>query len=120
MWKIAFRFPDSKVSPEECAKYWPFKRDVCSCGISKPRDPPLLFDLTLDPEENNPYDSSTDHFKDIVKNANDAVMEHKKTLTSVEDVLTPYKTMWTPHLQFCCNFPFCKCKEILYSDFDLT
>ncbi|XP_071669360.1 arylsulfatase H-like isoform X1 [Patagioenas fasciata] len=92
-----------------------FGRGICPCfgdGVSH-HDPPLLFDLSQDPSEENPLSADTEPlFDTVTRRIREAVEEHRKTLTPVPQQLSPYNNIWKPWLQPCCGtFPFCWCDE---------
>ncbi|XP_071603441.1 arylsulfatase D-like isoform X3 [Heliangelus exortis] len=92
-----------------------FGRGICPCfgdGVTH-HDPPLLFDLSRDPSESNPLSADSEPlFDTITRRIEEAVEEHRKTLTPVPQQLSPYNNIWKPWLQPCCGtFPFCWCDE---------
>ncbi|XP_027530556.1 arylsulfatase D-like isoform X3 [Neopelma chrysocephalum] len=92
-----------------------FRRGICPCfgdGVTH-HDPPLLFNLSQDPSEANPLSADTEPLFDaVMRRIRKAVEEHRKTLTSVPQQLSPYNNIWKPWLQPCCGtFPFCWCHE---------
>ncbi|XP_019384902.1 PREDICTED: steryl-sulfatase [Crocodylus porosus] len=87
---------------------------VCHCHGSYIRhhDPPLLFDLSRDPEERNPLTPETEiHFYDILNVIQQAISNHTKSLHVVPDQLSWGNILWKPWLQPCCSsvFLFCYC-----------
>lgn len=88
-------------------------------------NPPLLFDLHLDPSESTPLTPETEpRYAEILKQTAEAVERHKDTFkheemkkassdaNGVQNQLTWEKVLWRPWLQPCCGtFPFCGCKE---------
>ncbi|NWQ64648.1 ARSD Arylsulfatase, partial [Neopipo cinnamomea] len=92
-----------------------FRRGICPCfgdGVTH-HDPPLLFNLSQDPSEANPLSADTEPlFDTVMRRIRKAVEDHRKTLTTVPQQLSPYNNIWKPWLQPCCGtFPFCWCHE---------
>ncbi|XP_048585094.1 arylsulfatase D isoform X2 [Nematostella vectensis] len=71
--------------------------------------PTLLFDLTADPSESNPFVPTKPHYNEIMKHINKAIKHHQDTIAQVPNQLS--KNIWYPWLQVCCNFPLCSCVE---------
>ncbi|XP_053243240.1 steryl-sulfatase [Podarcis raffonei] len=87
---------------------------VCFCyGKSVTyHDPPLLFDLSKDPEEKNPLAPETEsHFHEIIRVIQQAVSNHNKSLAVVPNQLSLENMLWKPWLQPCCSsfLQFCYC-----------
>ena len=72
-------------------------------------NPPLLFDLTEDPSENNPISNQDPRYKPVIDVITKAVEEHKLTVEEVPDQIA--LRLPRPLLQVCCNPPWCSCKE---------
>uniref|UniRef100_A0A8C9G4M9 Uncharacterized protein n=1 Tax=Pavo cristatus TaxID=9049 RepID=A0A8C9G4M9_PAVCR len=107
IWKAHYATP--LFQPEDSGAC--FERGICPCfgdGVTH-HDPPLLFDLSQDPSEENPLSTDTEPlFDSVMKRIGKAVEEHRKTLTPVPQQLSPYNNAWKPWLQPCCGtFPFC-------------
>eukprot|EP01080_Neovahlkampfia_damariscottae_P002850 gene2850-4693_t len=71
---------------------------ICSCSGIK-RNPPLVFDLDIDPVEKQPlkYDDIT---KDIISKVNEEIKRHKQTIIPVENQLNHLPI---PYLFPCCE-----------------
>lgn len=111
IWKVHYATP--VFQPEASGAC--FGRGICPCfgdGVSH-HDPPLLFDLSQDPSEENPLSADTEPlFDTVTRRIREAVEEHRKTLTPVPQQLSPYNNIWKPWLQPCCGtFPFCWCDK---------
>ncbi|XP_040517039.1 arylsulfatase H isoform X2 [Gallus gallus] len=111
IWKAHYATPLFK--PEDSGAC--FERGICPCfgdGVTH-HDPPLLFDLSQDPSEENPLSTDTEPlFDSVMKRIGKAVEEHRKMLTPVPQQLSPYNNVWKPWLQPCCGtFPFCWCDK---------
>ena len=90
------------------------------CGSYFHLDPPFLFDMTLDPGENNPIDIESDpKYREVIYTVAKAKDSHRNSISYVESCLTFAKTQWYPHLLSCCNFPFCSCMEEKYKTQDI-
>ncbi|XP_062983587.1 arylsulfatase D-like isoform X2 [Elgaria multicarinata webbii] len=92
-----------------------YEMKLCPCfgeGVTR-HDPPLLFDLSRDPSETTPLSPDTEPlFHAVLKRIEEAVEEHRRTLTPVPQQLSHYNFMWKPWLQPCCaTFPFCGCDK---------
>nr|XP_034972250.1 steryl-sulfatase isoform X2 [Zootoca vivipara] len=75
-------------------------------------DPPLLFELSKDPEEKNPLTPETEsHFHEIIQVIQQAVSNHTKSLAAVPNQLSLENMLWKPWLQPCCSsfLQFCYC-----------
>ena len=80
-------------------------------------DPPVLYDVTSDPEENHPIRSDQDEeTKQITDRIITALAEHLKSIKPVDSQFTAKAIMWLPQLQECCNFPYCSCIDKKYED----
>ncbi|XP_030057972.1 arylsulfatase D isoform X1 [Microcaecilia unicolor] len=92
-----------------------YRKRMCPCAGEQVthHDPPLLFDLSRDPSESNPLSIATEpQFDTIIKRIEEAVEEHRKTLTPVPLQLTWWNNIWKPWLQPCCGtFPMCWCDQ---------
>jgi steryl-sulfatase len=71
---------------------------ICSCQ-GMVQDPPLLYDLDLDPIESNPLEH-TDENKEILHKIQDYVAIHKKTVVPVTNQL---ETLANPFMFPCCK-----------------
>ena len=80
-------------------------------------DPPVLYDMTSDPGEHRPIRIDTDEkYRKIAAIIETAVKNHKKSIKPVQNQFQLSKVMWLPHLQTCCNFPYCSCTDPKYPD----
>ncbi|KAG1956199.1 arylsulfatase D [Pimephales promelas] len=88
---------------------------VCGCHRESVtyHDPPLVFELLRDPSESLPLTPETEpRFSEVLERVRQAVEDHRRTHTPVENQLTWKHTLWRPWLQPCCGtFPFCSCSE---------
>lgn len=71
---------------------------MCSCQ-GKKLDPPLVYDLDLDPIESNPLEYN-EYIKDIIKQATEFVESHKKSVIKVPNQL---ENLSNPLLFPCCK-----------------
>ncbi|XP_077783661.1 steryl-sulfatase isoform X2 [Podarcis muralis] len=110
IWKAFFFTPN--FSPEDSNGC--HDDHVCFCyGKSVTyHDPPLLFDLSKDPEEKTPLTPETEsHFHEIIQVIQQAVSNHSKSLVVVPNQLSLENMLWKPWLQPCCSsfLQFCYC-----------
>nr|XP_020642632.1 steryl-sulfatase [Pogona vitticeps] len=110
IWKAFFFTP--RFSPEESNGC--FHSHVCFChgGFVVHHDPPLLFDLSKDPEEKNPLTPETEsRFYEILQVIQQAVNNHTKSLPAVPNQLSLGNIIWKPWLQPCCSsfLKLCQC-----------
>ncbi|XP_066478730.1 arylsulfatase D-like [Tiliqua scincoides] len=92
-----------------------YGKGICPCsgeGVTH-HEPPLLFDLSRDPSEAVPLSPDTEPlFHAVLKRIDEAVEEHRSTLTPVPQQLSFYNIVWKPWLQPCCGtLPFCWCDK---------
>ena len=114
VWKLAYRYPDYLPNKTVC-------RYACSCKKALVLDPPVLFDMTSDPGENNPIRiDSNPKFTEIAELVDKAVEDHRKSIEPYENQFILPKLLWNPGLQTCCNFPYCSCVDPKYPNPDTT
>ncbi|XP_052561629.1 steryl-sulfatase isoform X2 [Tympanuchus pallidicinctus] len=110
VWKVFFFTPN--FTPEDSNGC--YDSHVCFCygGFITHHDPPLLFDLSRDPEEKVPLTPETEtRFYEILSVIQRAVDNHTRSLQVVSDQLSWNNLVWKPWLQLCCSsfFQFCYC-----------
>ncbi|XP_040513472.1 steryl-sulfatase isoform X6 [Gallus gallus] len=110
VWKVFFFTPN--FTPEDSSGC--YDSHVCFCygGFITQHDPPLLFDLSRDPEEKVPLTPETENrFYEILSVIQLAVENHTRSLQAVSDQLSWNNLVWKPWLQLCCSsfFQFCYC-----------
>eukprot|EP00076_Gallus_gallus_P008874 XP_004938485.1 steryl-sulfatase isoform X4 [Gallus gallus] len=110
VWKVFFFTPN--FTPEDSSGC--YDSHVCFCygGFITQHDPPLLFDLSRDPEEKVPLTPETENrFYEILSVIQLAVDNHTRSLQAVSDQLSWNNLVWKPWLQLCCSsfFQFCYC-----------
>lgn len=109
-WKLAFKEPDYLPNATRC-------HFACSCRHARVLDPPKLYDLTSDPEENHPIRSDLDlETKLITDKIYSALVDHIRSIQPVESQFSLKRILWLPWLQNCCNFPSCSCIDEKYGD----
>ena len=114
VWKLAYRFPNYLPNQTVC-------RYACFCSRALILNPPVLFDMTSDPEENKPIKIDTDpEYTKIADAINKAVENHKNSIAPCENQFVLQKLLWSPGLQTCCNFPHCHCTDSKYPNPDTT
>uniref|UniRef100_H3AGR5 Steroid sulfatase n=1 Tax=Latimeria chalumnae TaxID=7897 RepID=H3AGR5_LATCH len=111
-WKAFFFTPN--FYPEDSDGC--YNTHVCFCygSFITHHDPPLLFDLSIDPSETVPLTPETEpYFYEILDIIQQAVSNHTRTLTSVPDQLSWSNVLWKPWLQPCCSSlsEFCYCDK---------
>ncbi|XP_077637713.1 steryl-sulfatase [Lonchura striata] len=113
VWKVFFFTPN--FSPEDSNGC--YDSHVCFCheGFITRHDPPLLFDLSRDPEEKVPLTPETEsHFYKILRVVHQAVDNHTRSLHAVPNQLSWDNLLWKPWLQLCCSSLFQSC----YCDYE--
>ncbi|OWF40355.1 steryl-sulfatase-like [Mizuhopecten yessoensis] len=112
VWKLVLRSPNYVSGTNKCVP-------ICTCPDAIIHSVPFLYELTSDPSEANPlnYSGNTDLEKVV------AIIQqgHGRHIRSVEPVEIQFSTrnlIWRPHLQVCCNFPSCHCKDPKYADYN--
>ncbi|NWY68413.1 STS sulfatase, partial [Erithacus rubecula] len=108
VWKVFFFTPN--FSPEDSNGC--FDSHVCFChgGFITHHDPPLLFDLSRDPEEKVPLTPETEsRFHEILGVVHQAVDNHTRSLHAVPNQLSWDNLLWKPWLQLCCSSLFQSC-----------
>ncbi|XP_042644189.1 steryl-sulfatase isoform X4 [Tyto alba] len=113
VWKVFFFTPN--FSPEDSNGCYDSHVCFCHGGFITWHDPPLLFDLSRDPEEKVPLTPETEsRFYEILKVVHLAVDNHTRSLHAVPDQLSWDNLLWKPWLQLCCSSLFQSC----YCDYD--
>ncbi|KAF1544878.1 Steryl-sulfatase, partial [Eudyptula minor] len=113
VWKVFFFTPN--FSPEDSNGCYDSHVCFCHGGFITRHDPPLLFDLSRDPEEKVPLTPETEsHFYEILRVIHLAVDNHTRSLHAVPDQLSWNNLLWKPWLQPCCSSLFQSC----YCDYD--
>ncbi|XP_062939375.1 arylsulfatase D [Cynocephalus volans] len=111
VWKVHYTTP--QFHPEGAGAC--YSRGVCPCsgeGVTH-HSPPLLFDLSLDPAEARPLSPASEPlYHTVIARVDEAVAEHRQTLSPVPQQFSGSNILWKPWLQPCCgHFPFCSCHE---------
>ncbi|NXN14511.1 STS sulfatase, partial [Indicator maculatus] len=113
VWKVFFFTPN--FSPEDSNGCYDSHVCFCHDGFITWHDPPLLFDLSRDPEEKVPLTPETEsRFYEILRVIHLAVDNHTRSLHAVPDQLSWDNLIWKPWLQLCCSSLFQSC----YCDYD--
>ncbi|KAM6291519.1 steryl-sulfatase isoform 2-T7 [Porphyrio hochstetteri] len=113
VWKVFFFTPN--FSPEDSNGCYDYHVCFCHGGFITWHDPPLLFDLSRDPEEKVPLTPETEsRFYEILRVIQLAVDNHTRSLHAVPDQLSWDNLLWKPWLQRCCSSFFQSC----YCDYD--
>ncbi|NXE21747.1 STS sulfatase, partial [Ardeotis kori] len=113
IWKVFFFTPN--FSPEDSNGCYDSHVCFCHDGFITRHDPPLLFDLSRDPEEKVPLTPETEsRFYEILQVIHLAVDNHTRSLHAVPDQLSWDNLLWKPWLQPCCSSLFQSC----YCDYD--
>lgn len=92
-----------------------YGRGVCPCsgeGVTR-HSPPLLFDLSRDPSEARPLSPGSEpRYQAVLATVDEAVRQHRKTLSPAPPQFSLRNILWKPWLQPCCgSFPFCSCSQ---------
>ncbi|KAM9341862.1 arylsulfatase D-like [Pholidichthys leucotaenia] len=122
IYKLHFFTPN--FSPPGAGGCYDTKICLCHGEHVTHHDPPLLYDLFLDPSESQPLTPDTEpRYAEILEQTARAVERHKSGIENerwsddtakhrVQLQMTWDKILWKPWLQPCCGtFPFCGCKE---------
>ncbi|NXH29203.1 STS sulfatase, partial [Myiagra hebetior] len=113
VWKVFFFTPN--FSPEDSNGCYDSHVCFCHGGFITRHDPPLLFDLSRDPEENVPLTPETEsRFYEILRVVHQAVDNHTRSLHAVPNQLSWDNLLWKPWLQLCCSSLFQSC----YCDYE--
>ncbi|OPJ69553.1 steryl-sulfatase [Patagioenas fasciata monilis] len=113
VWKVFFFTPN--FSPENSNGCYDSHVCFCHGDFIKQHDPPLLFDLSRDPEEKVPLTPETEsRFYEILRVIDLAVDNHTRSLHAVPDQLSWDNLLWKPWLQPCCSSFLQSC----YCDYD--
>ncbi|XP_074463062.1 steryl-sulfatase [Larus michahellis] len=113
VWKVFFFTPN--FSPEDSNGCYDSHVCFCHGGFITRHDPPLLFDLSRDPEEKVPLTPETEsRFYEILRVIHVAADNHTRSLHAVPDQLSWDNLFWKPWLQPCCSSLFQSC----YCDYD--
>ncbi|NXK88634.1 STS sulfatase, partial [Formicarius rufipectus] len=113
VWKVFFFTPN--FSPEDSNGCYDSHVCFCHGGFITHHDPPLLFDLSRDPEEKVPLTPETEsRFYEILRVIHLAVDNHTRSLHAVPNQLSWDNLLWKPWLQLCCSSVFKSC----YCDYD--
>ncbi|KAM6093715.1 steryl-sulfatase isoform 3-T9 [Chlamydotis macqueenii] len=113
IWKVFFFTPN--FSPEDSNGCYDSHVCFCHGGFITRHDPPLLFDLSRDPDEKVPLTPETEsRFYEILQAIHLAVDNHTRSLHAVPDQLSWDNLLWKPWLQPCCSSLFQSC----YCDYD--
>ncbi|XP_005151480.1 steryl-sulfatase [Melopsittacus undulatus] len=113
VWKVFFFTPN--FSPEDSNGCYDSHVCFCHGKFITWHDPPLLFDLSRDPEEKVPLTPKTERrFYEILRVIHLAVENHTRSLHAVPNQLSWGNLLWKPWLQLCCSSLFQSC----YCDHD--
>ncbi|XP_074670995.1 steryl-sulfatase isoform X2 [Strix aluco] len=113
VWKVFFFTPN--FSPEDSNGCYDSHVCFCHGGFITQHDPPLLFDLSRDPEEKVPLTPETEsRFYEVLRVIHLAVDNHTRSLHAAPDQLSWDNLLWKPWLQMCCSSLFQSC----YCDYD--
>lgn len=112
IWKIHYYTPGWLPGKTEC-------RYLCSCkgGGTKKNEIPIVYNIAVDPSENNQLDPNDAKVKEILEIAGKKLEDHRKGISETADQFSIVNISWLPWLQPCCNFPYCQCLEEKYSDY---
>ncbi|XP_066475454.1 steryl-sulfatase isoform X2 [Tiliqua scincoides] len=112
IWKVFFFTPN--FSPEGSSGCYDSHVCFCHGNFITHHDPPLLFDLSTDPEEKNPLTPATEtRFYEVLRAVQEAVNNHTESLLAVPSQFALGNILWKPWLQPCCSsfLQFCFCNH---------
>ncbi|KAM4045327.1 arylsulfatase H-like [Anomaloglossus baeobatrachus] len=110
VWKVHYISP--KFSPEGAGACYGSKLCGCSDEMVIYHVPPLLYNLSNDPSEKNPFPINSELYNEVLKTVQKAVAHHNASLHAVPLQLYKFNNLWDPRLQPCCgSFPFCWCNK---------
>ncbi|XP_075706887.1 arylsulfatase H-like [Rhinoderma darwinii] len=110
VWKVHYISP--KFHPEGAGACYGSKLCACSGEKVLHHVPPLLYNLSNDPSENNPLPNDSELYNEVLQTIQKAVARHNSTLHEVPQQLYGLNNLWDPRLQLCCGtFPFCWCNK---------
>ncbi|NXR31389.1 STS sulfatase, partial [Zosterops hypoxanthus] len=113
VWKVFFFTPN--FSPEDSNGCYDSHVCFCHGGFITRHDPPLVFDLSRDPEEKVPLTPETEsRFHEVLRAVHQAVDNHTRSLHAVPNQLSWDNLLWKPWLQLCCSSLFQSC----YCDYE--
>ncbi|XP_005487596.2 steryl-sulfatase isoform X4 [Zonotrichia albicollis] len=113
VWKVFFFTPN--FNPEDSNGCYDSHVCFCHGGFITRHNPPLLFDLSRDPEEKVPLTPETEsHFYEVIRVIQQAVDSHTRSLHTVPNQLSWDNLLWKPWLQLCCSSLFQSC----YCDYE--
>lgn len=92
---------------------------ACNCNLAVALTTPKLYDMTSDPGETTPIESSSEIYNEISGVILKAIKDHENSIEPVETQFIWRKLL--PHLRWqpCCNgtFPFnCNCIDPKYPE----
>ncbi|XP_022103822.1 steryl-sulfatase-like [Acanthaster planci] len=92
-----------------------FQTYTCDCtgSFTDRHDPPLVYNLTMDPSETSPLDSSNPRVQGVVGKVGEAVARHRKTIPQQQlhqfGILQLFPRPWDRPR--CGSFPFYSCTD---------
>jgi len=110
VWKVHLATPVWETGTQGCG--W-----ICDCygDAVTWHDPPIMYNLATDPQENSPYNVSEPKYAAIWEHIREKIQEHSESIDEVPDMYSVSNLLPRPWLQPCCNFPFCSCTDSKYS-----
>ncbi len=109
VWKVRYATPTWLPGTEGCNM-------LCNCDGEDItwHEHPLVFDMTSDPRESHPLSTDDRIYTYVMDVTNRAKKEHLISMKSAPSPPSFTEIRWKPHLQPCCNFPFCSCTDPKY------
>ncbi|XP_061035599.1 LOW QUALITY PROTEIN: arylsulfatase D-like [Eubalaena glacialis] len=111
LWKVHYTTPH--FHPEGAGACYGQRVCPCSGDSATHHDPPLLFDLSRDPSEARPCPPGAEALHHtVVARTDEAVQEHRRSLSPEPSQRSLSHIAWKPWLQPCCGpFPFRSCSR---------
>ena len=102
--KVIYQTPAWDEGTQACAS-----QTICGCH-GPTHSPPLVFDLSADPGESSPLDSSLSPVANIIARADSLLSAHLADVQS-DNPSNQLENFARPWLFPCCNYPSCQCEE---------
>jgi len=106
-WKVHFFWPRFRPGSTRCDF-------ACLCENSEHLAVPRVYNIEADPRELRPLEATSGEYGRVVARCRRAVAEHAAAVEERPAEMTWHRSLWRPHLQPCCNPPWCRCTDPSY------